>query len=288
MTKFELVVHTNGGDPRRYPVNGEGVILGRSADADITVDGHSVSRKHARVWVDRGALSVEYLGSRSGLTVNGARVKTAILEAGDRFSIGDSIVVVAIKNEMATAPVDRQAHIPTPVPQETPRPSRRERAPVEESAFDEVARIFSRSRSLNDLSKRILDAMMESVQAKRGFMFAAPEEEGGEPKMLAFHLRYSDSVKDGPVLSRALVEQCIEESQGRRLGFRRKKSSRKNGNGSLDSKTICAPLMAKKVCVGVVYIDSPKGDSKFSEAAYERVAALGRAAGIALIKARQT
>lgn len=287
MTKFELVVHTNNGNPRRYPVNGEGLILGRSAEADIIVDGHSVSRRHARVWMDRGAVAVEYLGSRNGLNVNGSRVKTALLEAGDRFSIGDSIVIIAKVNEMAPPSAGRQAHIATPVPQETPRASRGARPVAEESAFDEVARIFSRSSSLNDLSKRILVAMMESVQAKRGFMFAAPKEEGAEPKMLAFDLQYSDNAKDGPVLSRTLVEQTIEENQGRGLGFRRKRSARKNGNGNSDDTTICAPLMARKQCVGVVYIDSPKDGSKFSPEAYERVAALGRATGIALVKANQ-
>ena len=63
--------------------------LGRTARADFIVEAALVSRLHCRLSADSsGELLVEDIGSTNGTTVNGKKVRRAVLKAGDRLKVG--------------------------------------------------------------------------------------------------------------------------------------------------------------------------------------------------------
>lgn len=63
--------------------------IGRAVGADFIVDAALVSRVHCRVTaMDDGGLEVHDLDSTNGTFVNGRRVGTARLAAGDRVQVG--------------------------------------------------------------------------------------------------------------------------------------------------------------------------------------------------------
>lgn len=64
--------------------------LGRSKECDIPVDDASVSRRHAELRVEDGAVWIVDLGSTNGTEVNGARVDRALLRDGDRIVVGQT------------------------------------------------------------------------------------------------------------------------------------------------------------------------------------------------------
>ncbi|XXF79025.1 PAS domain S-box protein [Myxococcaceae bacterium GXIMD 01537] len=64
-------------------------VVGRGSEADIRIDDHGVSRKHARVVrTPEGVCRVTDLGSTNGTWLNGVPVTTADLHEGDRLQIG--------------------------------------------------------------------------------------------------------------------------------------------------------------------------------------------------------
>jgi len=66
-----------------------GVVLGRGASAGVRVEDDTVSREHARVWVDaEGSVRVSDLGSTNGTLLNGQRVAEAVLSEGDKIQVG--------------------------------------------------------------------------------------------------------------------------------------------------------------------------------------------------------
>ena len=75
-------------DGRAEPVGAQGAVLGRSRDADITIDDPNVSRRHAEVRPSGGSWIVNDLGSTNGIKVNGRRVDHQPLGAGDQITIG--------------------------------------------------------------------------------------------------------------------------------------------------------------------------------------------------------
>jgi pSer/pThr/pTyr-binding forkhead associated (FHA) protein len=65
--------------------------LGRGADADLTVDTESASRRHAAIEFAGGQFRIRDLGSTNGVLLNGESVQTAELQHGDHIDIGGQI-----------------------------------------------------------------------------------------------------------------------------------------------------------------------------------------------------
>ena len=69
--------------------NPQGTIIGRSTRSQVVIDSRDVSREHARIFQDPfGRWLIEDLGSSNGIFVNGRRVETAAVFAGDHVAIG--------------------------------------------------------------------------------------------------------------------------------------------------------------------------------------------------------
>jgi pSer/pThr/pTyr-binding forkhead associated (FHA) protein len=73
---------------------GKDIIVGRSSELDMVLVEEMVSRKHAKITVRRGSITIEDLGSTNGSFVNGERIQQAALHEGDRILIGTSILKV--------------------------------------------------------------------------------------------------------------------------------------------------------------------------------------------------
>lgn len=69
-------------------------LLGRSLDCHVTIEDPLVSRQHARIIIDDAGATVEDLGSRNGVKVNGVTVRQPTeLKDGDRLRIGTQDLV---------------------------------------------------------------------------------------------------------------------------------------------------------------------------------------------------
>lgn len=90
---------------RRLTVSaGATMLLGRGDDAQLRLpeDDLRVSRTHAKIRLDGGALVVEDAGSRHGTFVNEERVDRRTLRTGDRVRVGRT--VLRVEGETASAP----------------------------------------------------------------------------------------------------------------------------------------------------------------------------------------
>jgi pSer/pThr/pTyr-binding forkhead associated (FHA) protein len=77
-------------------------VVGRSAGCQLSLDDPLVSRRHAMLIVSRDIVTVEDLGSRNGVIVNGQRIpgKTAI-QPGDKILIGSQELILLRGRENA-------------------------------------------------------------------------------------------------------------------------------------------------------------------------------------------
>jgi hypothetical protein len=87
--------------------SGREIVIGRSSDLDMVLVEDMVSRRHARIEVKAGKVSLEDLGSTNGTFVNGEKVKQAELKSGDRILIGTSILKLVDAD--GSRPVDDKA-----------------------------------------------------------------------------------------------------------------------------------------------------------------------------------
>ncbi len=87
-TQFTLVDHAG----KRYPIETDGISLGRHRTCSIVIGDASVSRLHARVLVSKGSCWVRDEGSKAGTFVNRQRITGQhALRAGDQLQVGPAI-----------------------------------------------------------------------------------------------------------------------------------------------------------------------------------------------------
>lgn len=85
------------------------IIVGRSSDLDMVLVEEMVSRRHARIQLNNGHISIDDLNSTNGTFVNGERVTHAELQEGDRVLIGSNILKVVTTDGTATSANDADA-----------------------------------------------------------------------------------------------------------------------------------------------------------------------------------
>jgi pSer/pThr/pTyr-binding forkhead associated (FHA) protein len=91
----ELIVLTGNAERDRVRLRPQGHVVGRSSDADISIDDPYSSEFHARVGVQDDRVVVHDLGSTNGTYVNGRRVTTpTAVSKGDTVQIGKTILEV--------------------------------------------------------------------------------------------------------------------------------------------------------------------------------------------------
>lgn len=79
----------------RFPIDRPELIIGRDPASDILIDSPGVSRRHARVYQQEGAVWLEDLGSRNGTFVNGLRLGAPRrLESNDEVRLGQGVVLL--------------------------------------------------------------------------------------------------------------------------------------------------------------------------------------------------
>jgi diguanylate cyclase (GGDEF)-like protein len=91
-TRARLIVLAGGNVGEMYEIGRE-LILGRSREADVRLQGEGISRRHARVHSDGMEVLFEDLGSTNGSFVNGAKVMHHKLVEGDKIQIGTGVIL---------------------------------------------------------------------------------------------------------------------------------------------------------------------------------------------------
>jgi len=88
-----LIVIQGASVGKKFNLDKDELIIGRSEDADIRVDEDNVSRVHAKVCVNKGGtIQIVDQNSTNGTFVNTKRQKSATLEHGDMILLGNTIL----------------------------------------------------------------------------------------------------------------------------------------------------------------------------------------------------
>jgi hypothetical protein len=79
-------------------------LIGRSSDCHVTIEDPLVSRQHARIVIDGDDATLQDLGSRNGVKVNGVGIRgPAKLKDGDRLRVGTQELVFCRVEQAANA-----------------------------------------------------------------------------------------------------------------------------------------------------------------------------------------
>lgn len=73
------------------------LVIGRLPECAVVLDDTNISRRHAQVALDDGAVVVSDLGSTNGTFVNGRRITRATARPGDEITVGTSRLRVEVR-----------------------------------------------------------------------------------------------------------------------------------------------------------------------------------------------
>ena len=85
----KLIVMTHPGKTKLVPLTATATKIGRAGSNDVVIDSDRVSRFHATLTVESGAVWIRDLDSSTGTFVNGHRITSRALSNGDSIDIGD-------------------------------------------------------------------------------------------------------------------------------------------------------------------------------------------------------
>jgi pSer/pThr/pTyr-binding forkhead associated (FHA) protein len=101
---FKLTIEDDEGKTTVVPLARDEITIGRLEGNTIRLTERNVSRRHARLVRQNGALYIEDLASFTGVRVNGAKIATPTpLREGDEVQIGD--YRIALRGERTTAAI---------------------------------------------------------------------------------------------------------------------------------------------------------------------------------------
>jgi adenylate cyclase len=307
---IELVYRIDGRE-HVFPLEKSEVVLGRSPEADLSIDSLTVSRFHARIRRDAQELLIVDLDSRNKTKVNSVVVKESRLAGGDRIALGDFELEVREHSEKKVV-LDEAP--PLPAASETVMRSAEEvRRLLEAAAADstmragaarpaEVDQLAKSNRilgalmragrhlieedTLQGLLEKVMDLVFENIAAERG-MLGLYEDEAMVPKVVRY--RRERRQEETIVIPKAITTKVRKDKVSILSTDAQQEFDGSRSVLSLGIRSaICVPLWYKGTVIGIIYVDEDRHTGKFTSDDLDLLSALASYAAVAIERQRLT
>jgi len=289
---------------RTILLHGAEVPVGRDPGNVVAISDASLSRRHCMLVRDEGSYLIRDLESRNGTFVNGVAVTESSLHHGDQISVGDSVLLFLLREEVeepasshvefeegtthATAQLRPQDVLylqPDRVLSELPSTSRIGR---NLNALLKISRVVHAIRDIEELQAQILNLIFEVAPAERGAILL---DGHGSERFASVFARHRLPHSTQPVrVSRTIARQVLEQG----IAILGADIPRSEGLSEVDSivksnihSLLCVPLTVFQRVIGCIYLDSTTPGIHFDMDHLELVAAIAGISAVALENARR-
>ena len=292
-------------DESRLPLT-----IGRDPENKIALDHTAVSRFHCVISADTDSYYVEDLESTNGTFLNGRRIKKEHLSPGDELIIANVGIVVE-----ASPSSIYESHAPMDINVSIDIKSQKDNAltlsnPTETlgvkdflsgfaaeentKSYNALKVLYKADRAFRDiedlkqLMENLVDLIMESIPASRGYIFLIQRDTGN---LVPYVRRPRETTESDAelVVSQTILQTAV-----------RQKSSIISNDALVDERFVhsrsvaqlkvrsamCAPLINRGKVLGIVYLDSTSEANLFSREDLILFSAVALKAGIAIDNAR--
>ena len=294
-TSFHLQILPAEGSPFDHAFRGDSLVVGRAADADLSLPDPFLSRRHSRFYRKGASLFVEDLGSRNGTLLNGQAIRgPAELKPGDVIRISNSTILISLdrsgspKSVVEDDPMDgtilrRAADLLDR--QSSPEAARLQgeadlrRYAERMKLLNEIHQALGRSLTLSELLELILDRVFDHLQPDRGAIFL----KGADGELRPAAVRTPAGVADEVRVSRSLVREVTEKGMAALVldvlsddRFATAQSMLLSGIRSL----VAAPLLDPEGTLGLIVLESRVQARQFTEEDLELLVSLASVAAL--------
>lgn len=89
---YALKVLSGANAGKIYPINSSETFIGRSPECEVAIPNKNISKKHAKIILDRDRILFTDLNSTNGSFINGTKVEVTLIKIGDKISLYDTIL----------------------------------------------------------------------------------------------------------------------------------------------------------------------------------------------------
>lgn len=275
-----LVLQEEGGGEREFPVDPGTTTIGRAADQDIFLDHTSVSRRHARIDRVGDQYQITDLGSTNGTSVEGKRIRQAVLQEGSRVAIGELPLVFSLERARrgaATGILKGVGHVLERLTRqiEASSPQTEPSSPEEvmggyfeqlqqqsrkwESAYRQLTVLYriayhlQGTEPVEEKLHKVLNLAIGTLRAERGMLFGYDPSRDELYSRVAFSRSQDDRTRLDWVraVSRRVIDSDEPMASGPDLCVGPAMTRPPNGR-----TFICAPLRTPRGIHGSLYLDT--------------------------------
>lgn len=250
--------------------------LGRSVECDLPIENIAVSRRHCTITRVSDDFRLDDLKSHNGTFVNGLRVESQILKHGDRIDLGNlQAMFLSQENEEnyeLEVEIDDGALITNSTVRIFPHHDTAEFS-SDLNTLVKLGKAINEIENRASLQRRFLEIIFEFVPAQRGAILLT-DSDFHAMKFISFTAE-NVSATEPMQLSRTVCQQVLTECTA--LLSNDLSNSQLNTAESLISSQVCAILCVplkigeKK---GLIYLDTNKSDTRFTQNHLEQVTAV--------------
>lgn len=270
---------------RVIPIDKPTLTIGRRTESDVRLVGSDVSREHAEIIRENGALVLKDRGSRYGTFVNGEAVTEHTLSHGDRVQFGRTggAEVIFLTDAAANSGTSTAGTAVGDIRQM--------------ATLLEGLRALGSGRVLDEVLALVLDAAIGVTGAERGFIMLA-----GDDRQLEMKLARSRGRVTLPGTrfdtSRKIPEEVYATGELKVVADLLDDAKAHEGTVALGIRQVlCTPLRlvryldrpdmpAETRAIGVLYLDSREKGQLLSQATRGALDTLASEAGVAIENAR--
>lgn len=264
----------------RFELRAETITVGREATSAIQLHDTEVSRKHAELRRQGNRYVLVDLGSSNGTYVNGESVKVRELAIGDEIQLGSTLMLFTTSEDEPPRESGGEIDIVSPAVQDRSRIVRAlrqdegshvlyndasgsrsswtNRAASNLRIMYRTAMAVSHTLDIDELLHRLMQLIVEWVEADRGCIMLLNPETGAVEPRVRFNRR---GVKrdDKLTISQTILDYVLEHNEGV-LTSDASEDNRWTPAASIVQQgireAICVPMQGRYNVVGVIYIDT--------------------------------
>lgn len=260
-----LIITQGPGTGRAIIPSPNGVVIGRQREVEVSLDSAAVSRRHARVTWEDGAVFVEDLGSSNGTFVDDLRItrKTRLL-AGSILRVGPTVLQL---DAPAKAPLDMDMTIQRQTAANTANVELfQDTSGTKLQAVLQLAHHLNQTVDGDSVLERLLDQLLVLFPgADRALVIL---KEGEEPMVKALRQRRAGP-SAAPLFSRSVLRKVFSQGVGVLASDTRLEQSTQ-ANFTLNQlgiqSLLCAPLQGQGGRIlGALQLDRSRAGEAFSQ-----------------------
>jgi Nif-specific regulatory protein len=282
------------------------ISIGREPYNSISINDHSVSRRHCVIRRVNGAFTIIDLDSYNGTFVNSTPVGEQSLNDGDQISVG-SVRFVFLSQEPAATPADSSVELgdeelinpstirltrqdalylkPEAVVANLPADARVAR---DLNALLKISTSLSTIHELASLQRALLETVLETIPAERGAILLV--KENSEELLSSYAIDKRLQAQQPIRISQSVANKVVREGAAMLCVDRKDDESLRLAESLVAARVcslLCVPLVIRERVLGLVYLDTSNPAIVLDEGHLQLLTAVGSIAAIAFDNVRR-